>query len=68
MLLWSIIPEEIVFNGFEQAQEYESFQYLGRDVLVSREKNGERKIVRLLSSNPKDYCDQRFSPGATIKM
>lgn len=60
-MIWSIIPEEFIFAGEEAAAGPSQQQYLGRQVLVS----GGR-IVSLLSTDPSDFLDARFSPGSQL--
>ena len=66
MLLWSIIPEEVVFEGFNEERNYELLTYGERQVLVKKTPDGHNEIVRLFSSNPHDFMDDRFAPGALI--
>ncbi len=66
-MIWSIIPEEIIFASQEQPN-YQQIQYLGRQVTVLADKEGGGEIVALVSSNPADYLDQRFSLGRKIRL
>ena len=60
-MIWSIIPEEFIFANTGDETTPTQRQYLGRQVLVS---NG--RIVGLLSTNPGDFLDSRFSPGSEL--
>jgi hypothetical protein len=40
----------------------------GVRLLAARSASGHARVVRLLSTDPADYLDGRFSPGQEIKM
>lgn len=68
MILYSIIPAEIVFNGLDDAPgaEYIEASYKGEKVLVSRMRNSQFVITRLLSTKPSSYLDPAFQPGSIV--
>ncbi|MGI6360731.1 MAG: YlzJ-like family protein [Bacillota bacterium] len=66
-MIWSIVPEEVIFEGAEQKSSFKQIIYQGRMVIVT-EDAGRRQIVRLVSSNPHDYLDSRFAPGTIINI
>ncbi|MGI5891504.1 MAG: YlzJ-like family protein [Bacillota bacterium] len=69
-MLWSIVPEEIIFEGFDKiasaGNNYRMINYLGKQVLAMPMPDGGAKIVSLISSDPMDFIDSRFAPGNTI--
>lgn len=68
MILYTVMPLELVFSNQGHTSEeslYESV-YMGRRVLARVTAGGVRQVVRLYSSNPSDYLDPRFCPGAEI--
>lgn len=69
-MIWSIIPEEMIFDGAEKLNKnkYQVINYKGKKVMVMIMPNGDAQIVSLLSSNPLDFIDQRFSPGSCISL
>jgi hypothetical protein len=68
MILYSIVPVEIVFDGGDEvANKYQEIEYLGEKVVVSPLTNNEYEIVRIISTSPKSYLDPRLQPGNRIK-
>ena len=68
-MIWSIIPEDIIFAALpeeKKEKERRMISYLGRQVMVERHQRGER-IIGLISSNPADFTDARFTPGTIIE-
>lgn len=69
MILYSVIPPEVVF-GNNQDNYYNSFReidYMGQKVQVAALSNNEFVITRLISTSPGDYLNPRFQPGTVIK-
>ncbi len=69
-MIWSIIPEEMIFDGAEKLSRnnYQIINYRGKKVLVMLMQNGDAQIVSLISSDPLDFIDQSFSPGSCISL
>lgn len=78
-IIWSIIPEEIIFassdyatclgfTGTDQSQVngLTKASYLGRDVILLPLSNGKGRIISLLSTDPADFLDMRFAPNGEI--
>ena len=75
MILYSIIPPEIVFQGFQENEAAEKqntgiFEayYRGEKVLVSKNAYSRFEIVRLLSTCPKSFLNEYFQPGHVIEV
>jgi hypothetical protein len=67
MIIYTTIPLELVFEGFDQYQpKFEEIEYQGVKLMIEPQGPYQAKIVRLLSSNPRDYLNPRYSPGNTI--
>ncbi len=69
-MIWSIIPEEIIFGNLNQDEVKSGRRtrdYLGKRVQTIPYREGEDRIIALISSNPQDFLDLRFSPGTIIK-
>ncbi len=66
MLIWTVIPEELVFSGLEEVKREKEVVYRGRRLLVSPLPEGKMCIMRVISSNPRDFMDPRFQPGTVI--
>lgn len=60
-MIWSIIPEEMLFAQQNAQTERIELQYLGKKIYA---RGG--KLDTLLSTDPADFLDQRFVPGVCI--
>ena len=60
-MIWSIIPEELIFAAEPQHEAGRSVVHLGRRLYL---RHG--RIEGLLSTEPLDYLDRRFRPGAVF--
>ena len=68
MILYSIVPPEIVFAGFGATDDirYIEGKYRGERVLVAQMPDGNCKMSRLLSTRPSTFLDPAFEPGITV--
>jgi hypothetical protein len=68
VILYSIVPPEVVFNGFEDdgGIKYIEGEYRGEKVLVARMTDGSYTVSRLLSTKPSLFLDPAFQPGAAV--
>ncbi|MBA2132382.1 YlzJ-like family protein [Capillibacterium thermochitinicola] len=69
MLFYSIYPLAVVFAEEEESENREQWREIeveGKTVLVTVNSRGERVITRLLSTDPADYLDPRWTPGNVI--
>lgn len=68
MILYSIVPIEIVFADYSSKKPEESieFDYLGERVEVSPLSNDQYMIKRLISTSPRAYLNPKFQPGTII--
>lgn len=60
-MIWSIIPEELIFAVEPQGEAGQSVDYQGRRLYLR-----QGRIEGLLSTEPLDYLDRRFRPGAAF--
>ena len=67
-MIWSIIPDDIIFKDNNNEQIVKKIKYLDRDVLVNYQKDGKGRIVSVLSTDPFDYLDQRLNPEQSLTM
>lgn len=66
MILYTIVPPEIVFGTGDEKQNrhfYEA-EYLGQHVQVEMSAENEYRIMRVFSTQPEVYLDPRLQPGA----
>jgi uncharacterized Fe-S radical SAM superfamily protein PflX len=67
MILYSVIPTEVIFQGMEQYNpQYEVIELQGVSMQVERISYNEARIVRLYSLNPQDFLNPELSPGTLI--
>ncbi|MBR2784286.1 MAG: hypothetical protein IKD93_08910 [Firmicutes bacterium] len=63
-MIWSIVPEEVIFAARPAAAKPELISaYLGRRVLLR-----DGRITALLSTDPRDHLDARFRPGTSVSL
>lgn len=68
MILYTVMPLELVMETAQSpSQQIVDSTYLGRQVVASVDGSGTRRMVRLLSTDPQDFLDPRFFPGAVIE-
>lgn len=65
-VLWTVLPAELVLDGFEKSPVYEEEEVAGAKVLVERLAPFESRIVRLLSTAPADYLRPELQPGTML--
>lgn len=69
MILYTPLNLEIVLEGFEKMKRPKTrvVEIGGVPLILEDIRPGEGKVVRLLSTDPKDYLRSDFYPGAIIK-
>lgn len=68
MILYSIVPSELVFGGnnyWEGAKLCEAY-YKGERIIVSHMSDNRYEVRKLLSTNPKSFLDPSFQPGSAV--
>lgn len=65
-MIWSIMPEELIIGNEERGPAMKEITYQNRRMLATPLPSGKMCIVRMLSSNPRDFMDPRFQPGNVI--
>lgn len=72
MILYSIVPADIVFKGFNTDEKadisYVELEYQGERVQAVPVSNSEYIIARLISTYPKAYLKPGLQPGTIIKI
>ncbi len=67
MIYWTPLELDQVFNGWDQLTNTSLvIQHEGRLLEIEPLGNGVGKITRLISSDPNDYLQLKFSPGELI--
>ena len=60
-MIWSIIPEELIFAAEPREDRGRIDDHQGRKVRLR-----QGRIDLMLSSEPRDFLDRRFFPGAAV--
>ncbi|MDO7787469.1 YlzJ-like family protein [Desulforamulus aquiferis] len=65
MILWTPLPAEQVLDGLEENSylNYEQSEVEGVPVLLEKIGDGQKRVVRINSSNPEHYLNQNVYPG-----
>lgn len=67
MILYTMMPHELIFPYEEQNEANQMMvTYHGIPVLVERAEKQNFQIVRVLSTDPQHFMDERFTPGTKI--
>ena len=66
MILWTVLPVELVLAGEEKVAEYEEMEYAGVAVQVEKLSPLECRIVRILSTDPADFLRDDIQPGLVL--
>jgi hypothetical protein len=68
MIMYSVMPLEVIFENYEQMEKTEVREIRLGAVTMLVEPTGpyEGKIIRLISPDPQDYLNPRFAPGQKI--
>ena len=67
-VLWTIMPMELVTAsaGDQEIPVLEELEYQGIMLQVSKISAVEYKVVRILTTNPKDYLRSELQPGSIL--
>lgn len=68
MMIYSIVPPEVIFAENTEFRHYEEIAYLGKKLLVQPKDERTYQIVQLISSEPNDFLATEFSPGTIITL
>lgn len=67
MILYTMMPQELIFpSDPESFSKQQTVNYQGIPLLVSLTDSQKAEVVRVLSTNPNDFMDERIYPGAKI--
>lgn len=65
-MLWTVMQEDAIMEGVDKIKAAEDYMYENRHILGYPTTTGKVCIVRVLSSNPNDFLDPRFTPGNLV--
>lgn len=68
MILYSIIPPEVVFQGstYTDEMKFIEAEYKGEKIMVTQMADKSYEIARLLSTCPKTFLNPAYQPGNRI--
>jgi hypothetical protein len=67
MILYTMMPNELIFPPESPMEEKTSLiNYQGIPLLVEKTEGLDYRIIRVFSTDPQHFLDERFSPGAKI--
>ena len=67
-MIWSVIPEDIIFAEQSDYEELRQVEYMGKLVTVRRLSPGRGEIISLLSTDPSDFLVKSLHPGSVIDL
>lgn len=68
MILYSIMPPEVVFQGgsYMGEMKFIEAEYKGEKIMASQMADKSYEITRLLSTRPEAFLNPAFQPGSRI--
>lgn len=65
-LIWSVLPpEQILAGGMGQREPEVEVHHQGR-IFIVHNQGGQRRLSRLISTDPLDYLSTDFAPGTEL--
>ncbi|XJZ28556.1 YlzJ-like family protein [Bacillota bacterium Lsc_1132] len=69
MILYTMMPQELIFPQEPDAfSRQRTVTHHGVELLVEAASDDTARIVRILSSDPQHFLDERFTPGTKISL
>lgn len=69
MILYTMMPQELIFPFDADAyQKQKTILYQGVPLLVETSDEQTVQILRVLSTDPQHYLDDRYTPGTKISL
>ena len=65
MVLYTPLSEQDIYP--QSTANHKVISYHGKTVLAQETEDKQLQIVQLISTDPKDYLQQSFTPGIRIK-
>ncbi|MGE4282208.1 MAG: YlzJ-like family protein [Clostridia bacterium] len=68
MLIYSIIPNEVIFsNQDDQYEKTQNITYKGQTLEVTQLAANQYRVNRIISTNIKAYLDPQLQPGTILE-
>ncbi|WP_096199418.1 YlzJ-like family protein [Bacillus sp. FJAT-45350] len=69
MILYTTVPQELIYPEQEESfAKQQTIEIAGGLLVVEAVSESEYKVIRLISSDPMQYLNSSYSPGAVIPM
>lgn len=69
MIHYTIIPLDVVFEGYDQYNKhYEELSFQGVQLQVERLNGAHVRVERLISSDPEDFLNPLYAPGNVVDL
>lgn len=69
MILYTMMPQELIFASEAEAYgKQRLITHQGVPLLVEVDSEASAQIVRVLSSDPQHFLDDRYTPGSKISL
>ncbi|MCS0671602.1 YlzJ-like family protein [Cytobacillus firmus] len=69
MILYTMMPQELIYqNEQDDFGKQKIVSYEGIPLLVEMNAGLECRILRIMSSDPTHYMDERYTPGSMITL
>lgn len=67
MILYTMMPQELIFPTQEQDfAEPRLVSYQGVPLMVERTEDHSYRVIRVMSTDPKHFLNESYSPGSKI--
>ncbi|RFA37762.1 hypothetical protein CAI16_01280 [Virgibacillus dokdonensis] len=66
MIIYTPLSKEDIFYTSQEYTERQMISYNGKPLYCEKRADGSLEIVKLLSTDPKDFLNHEFSPGTII--
>ncbi|WP_099158154.1 YlzJ-like family protein [Virgibacillus ndiopensis] len=68
MILYTPLSETDIFPYSEEAfKSRQCVTYQGKEMYVEQSEDGSYQLLQLLSTDPQDFLDDRFTPGTVFR-
>ncbi|NPV52875.1 MAG: hypothetical protein HPY71_05055 [Firmicutes bacterium] len=67
MILYTVLSPEEVLDGMDKPRTFLEVELEGVKMTIEPISNEEARLVRIFSTDPRDYLDPLLQPGSTIR-
>lgn len=67
-IIYTPLPIELILEGIEKdGPEYREIEVEGAKLLVEQQSFDQCRVVRLISTDPRDYLKNEYQPGTQLQ-